>query len=1074
MSQEKSTEQQYQFGHYQILSELGRGGMGCVYKAYDTKLERTVALKLILGGQGISPRQLKRFILEARATAQLQHPNIIAVYDVGETPKPYFTMEYIEGDTLAALSRQRLVTPRKAAKIIMQCADALSLAHKNGIVHRDIKPSNIMMIGQKTPKIMDFGLAKMIHKNHKLSKDGDFLGTPAYMSPEQANQEDVKGASDIYSLGASLYDLLTGRPPFEGDSHFHILAQLSQKDPIAPRMLKPDIPIDLEAICLKCLEKKPSARYKDAQALAKDLENFIENRPISAKQSTRWTILQKWGMRNKTAVFVSLLSFFLVVLSVATIIILQMRANQTLAGKNSALEKANEIVEQEKEKAQKEKEKAQKAQKEAIEERDLAQEVLYSMNLTLAQRYCQEKKIRKATDLLYHDYCPEEKRGWEWKWLNHLLDDNFQTLSCNEDMGTCVSSPDGRYLAATTILSKNIHLWDQFSGTKVVLSSSTTDAKGSDRDYCCAFSPDSKKLAALKDDGELTIWNLQSQEKICTLSHSNMGTHCVFSPDGKKVLCGYRGADQSPSEQGSTLVLWDIQKRRIIQEWNAHAKVQVTVADNKKALENDVLCCDFSPDGKKIITGGGDFRIQVWDISRQNPEAELTGHRSMVNSCSYSPDGKYILSGSDDKTLILWNSQDGSKEKVYLGHSDAVSSSCFSSDGKQIVSGSDDNLVILWETQSARILKKFSGHLAGVKACTFVDQNRVIVSASADTKIKLWDVKTPPKPFSSPDQGKEIIYTTFSPDGKTIASLRRDSPKVELWDSRSYQLISSQPYTSSAFVRSCSLSPDGQKFVLAVKTPPSIAVFEKTKQKPLFSLDLGNFSYAYTCVYSPDGNLVAGSGNKDVFYIWDAREKNNEKGKRKALLAFQGFRPNIRKLVFSPDGKMIAGVSEGENNVKIWDARLPSSPSNLPNEPRLPIMVLKNRDYGPDHLDLLGCDFSPEGKRIIATGDDSMIKMWDLESKKLIAVFQGHLDIVYQCYFLSGGKRIVSAGRDKSIKIWDTEAKGKKESGVRVVNRALLSLEKHAGWIRALAVSPNGRQIASGSKDQTLKIWDSK
>ena len=290
------------FCHYEIQEELGYGGMGAVYRAYDKRLERMVALKVLIAGPLSSSKNIQRFMQEARVLAALKHPHIVQIYEIGERPQNYFTMEYVEGDTLAQLIKEGHLSLQESALIIKKTAEALQLAHRNGILHRDIKPSNIMVGPDREPKIMDFGIAKNIRSSLKLSLTGDLLGTPAYMSPEQANSKSLDRKSDIYSLGATLYECICRRPPFQGENHLKVLSQIAFNDPVAPRMLNPDIPKDLETICLKCLDKKPARRYVNARLLVEDLELYLHGKNIRARSVGYANKLGKWTLRNKTLV----------------------------------------------------------------------------------------------------------------------------------------------------------------------------------------------------------------------------------------------------------------------------------------------------------------------------------------------------------------------------------------------------------------------------------------------------------------------------------------------------------------------------------------------------------------------------------------------------------------------------------------------------------------------------------------------------------------------------------------------------------------------------------------------------
>jgi hypothetical protein len=273
-------------GHYKVLEEINRGGMGIVYKAVDPELKRKVAIKVLLAGEGATDVDLKRFRREAQSTARLQHPNIVPIYAVGEHEgKPYFVMDFIEGRTAKQLKDLGEMTPRLALKIIEGVADALHHAHQNGVFHRDVKPANIMIGDDERPQLMDFGLARRADEDLEITQSGTTMGTPSYMSPEQAegNLEAIDAQSDVYSAGACLYELLTNHLPFDGASTMVVLRKIIDEPPVPPRQLNPALNQDIQTICLKCLEKKKAKRYASAHELAEDIRRFNAGEAISAK-----------------------------------------------------------------------------------------------------------------------------------------------------------------------------------------------------------------------------------------------------------------------------------------------------------------------------------------------------------------------------------------------------------------------------------------------------------------------------------------------------------------------------------------------------------------------------------------------------------------------------------------------------------------------------------------------------------------------------------------------------------------------------------------------------------------------
>ncbi len=282
------------FGNYELIEVIAHGGMGVVYKAKQIGLNRTVALKMILTGAFADDEEIKRFYQEAEAAAKLDHPGIVPVYDVGCCDgQHYYSMAFIEGKSLAARIKESPIEPRESAKILSKIASAVHVAHEAGFIHRDLKPANILLDEKNEPRIVDFGLAKSSRDDSNLTRTGTVMGTPNYMPPEQAtgNNKEVTNASDVYSLGAILYTLLTGQPPFVAGNSTETLMQVLQDDPLRPRNIKAGIPVDLEAICAKCMEKKPVDRYFSAENLAADLDRFLNGNPIHAKND--------WKRRTK-------------------------------------------------------------------------------------------------------------------------------------------------------------------------------------------------------------------------------------------------------------------------------------------------------------------------------------------------------------------------------------------------------------------------------------------------------------------------------------------------------------------------------------------------------------------------------------------------------------------------------------------------------------------------------------------------------------------------------------------------------------------------------------------------------
>jgi tRNA A-37 threonylcarbamoyl transferase component Bud32 len=393
------------FGGYEILEELGRGGMGVVYKARQVRPRRRVALKLILDADLCSPAELQRFRREAEVVAQLEHPHIVPVYEAGvHEGHPYLSMKLIEGGNLEqALAGGRWPVggkegQRQVAALLIKVARAVHYAHRRGILHRDLKPANILLDEHGEPHVTDFGLARRLGGGTCLTRTGTVMGTPSYMAPEQAaGLKEVAAAADVFSLGAVLYELLTGRPPFRGGSALETLLQVQEGEPTRPRTLNPRIGRDLEAVCLKCLEKGPARRYASAEALAEDLDRWLREEPVEARRIRRAGRLVKW-VRRKPVVAALLGLCLLAGLGTAAGFLWQWRGEVQARSKRALL-------------AEKERERAEN-------EQQFHRFQGYLELVRAAARELEANHVERAREIL--NSCPRELRALEWYCLNGL------------------------------------------------------------------------------------------------------------------------------------------------------------------------------------------------------------------------------------------------------------------------------------------------------------------------------------------------------------------------------------------------------------------------------------------------------------------------------------------------------------------------------------------------------------------------------------------------------------------------------------------------------------------------------
>ena len=534
---------------YELLEPLGRGGMGIVFKARQVALNRVVAVKMTSWGFLSPSEDRARFRNEAEAAAQLQHPNLVQIHEIGEQDgELYLALEYVGGGTLEAWLANQPQPPRRAAELLETLARAIHYAHERNIIHRDLKPSNILLVadvqGDKpcqplVPKIADFGLAKQMGRDLQLTQTGAVAGTPYYMAPEQAvGKKALFGPTmDIYSLGVILYQMLTGYVPFKGGGFHRTAAPPREPRSGTATAAAPDIPRDLQTICQKCLEKEPCKRYPTARDLADDLRRFLDGEPIKARPTPWWEHL--WRRARKRPAIVTLVTAVLVTAAAGALGILGQWHN-----------------------AIGERLRADQERQQALVARDAAETNLYFSRISQARLEWRPNNnidgVRALLDACRPRPGERDRRGWEWSYLNSLLHADLQTLrSQSPGSVTAVAySPDGRVLASAvgdyysggrggSRVPNAIILWDAVTGEQqAVLPGHTRLIDG------LAFSPDGRRLATVGRDDTIRIWDVAGRQLLQVLnSPASFPRTLAFSPDGQLLACG---------DESRNLNLWDV------------------------------------------------------------------------------------------------------------------------------------------------------------------------------------------------------------------------------------------------------------------------------------------------------------------------------------------------------------------------------------------------------------------------------------------------------------------------------------------------------------------------------------
>jgi WD40 repeat protein len=950
-------------GRFQLLELLGRGSFGAVYKARDAQLDRSVAIKVPRAGYFSAPEEQQRFWREARSAAQLRHPNIVPVHEIAQEGElPYLVSDYIEGRTLAAVLAERRPGVRAAAELTAQIADALAYAHGHKVIHRDINPRNILIDSAGRPFVTDFGLARRGDGEMLVTVEGQVLGTPAYMAPEQAAGEvnRVDGRSDIYGLGVVLYELLTGELPFRGSLR-QLLGQVIHDEPRPPRRLNDHVPHDLETICLKAMAKSPARRYATAGDLAADLRRYLRGEPIHARPVGNAGRLWSWCRRNPLLA--------LALAAVAVSLLAGTGAGTYFAAQAEARRRETRLEQQQVIVHQQNTQEMGRLRALAEEQRALVRRHLYFSRVNMADRAWHEGHIARMDDLLAAELPSaarqEDFRGFEWHYLWRLRHANQFTVA---GRGTIVESvafsPDGKYLTSG---SGTTDLW-RVHASKPGL----TLARRWDSDSrAVAFSPDGRHLASGNSwPGHVRLWDVQTGKRVFSMpGHTRPITSVAFSPDGRCL---------ASASEDRTVKVWDAASGRELFTLKGHTDKVTQVA--------------FSPDGRRLASASKDRAIKVWDAATGQELQTARGHTQPISGVVYRPDGRRFASGAGDQTLRVWNA--ATAKEVLTIHTVDTYRAAFSPDGRRVAAVSVQ-AVQVWDADTGQALFALKGHMDEVIDVAFSPDGRRLASGARDGTVKLWEAVPQPEAQTIPWPDQLVRSVAFSPDGRRLAGGAGDRT-VRVWDAATgRELMILKGHADE--VRGVAFSPDGRRLASA-SNDRTVKVWDAGTGAERLTLR-GHGDRVVSVDFSPDGTrLASGAEDKDAtIRIWDA-------GTGRELLTYRGHAGRA-SAAFSPDGERLASAGE-DGTVKIWDARTGRE-----------FFTFKDRTspYGS----MTRTAWSPDGRRLAVGSSGGAIPVWDTSSGQAIKILKGHTGYVCSVAFSPDGRRLASSSFDKRVKIWD-------------------------------------------------------
>jgi len=1009
-------------GPYEIQRTLARGGMGVVYQAIDCRLKRSVALKMILSGPHADPEAFARFRSEAEAVARLQHPSIVQIFEVGEHDGlPFLALEYVDGQNLAQLLNGQAMDPKEAARLVGALAVAVEFAHQKGIIHRDLKPANILITKNGQAKITDFGLAKLREARDTATRPGEVLGTPNYMAPEQAegHVDHVTPAVDVYSLGAILYELLTGQPPFQGGTPMETLLRVRLHDPIAPSHYQPNLPKNLVTICLKCLRKDRHLRYQSAAELAEDLQRFLDGEPVHARPVTYAERIWMWTRRHPAlAIVVSLSAFVFVAANVIITSLWQIAetARSVSQQQTQDLLRTQQNLLQERERA-----------RTAGEQR---RRVEYQQRLRVSELEYLTNDAEVAVRVL--NECPETFRGWEWHYLRRQFNGSVLTWTADSLPLTLMLSEDSQRLT-TFRIDGDLRTRSAATGELIKRNRLIRPAGCPTGGFSlAAFSADRKRLAAVcnPSPGEtgpqhIIAWDVRSGKALGSFACSDTVIRLNLQSNGNRLAWseGRWNGTRRHYEAGRVRIA-DLPGAKIICE-----------AANPQSSFSDL---SFSPDGTQLALTGREHPLRIIDATNAETIINIEEKEWTGSALAWSPAGDHIALQRNHEIQLV--SPKGQKIGTLSGHRGLIHQIVFSKDGNHLVSASSDETVRLWDVRNVREVKTLVGHLQSVCRIAIGDDERRLVSAGTAGQLKVWDLEKGQDPLClGADVHRDWVPSlAFHSNQRWLATGCGDSG-IHIWDLQSgSHLKRFQPRGS---VESIAFQPNGDLLAAALGQG-KISIWNLTTG---FETVLsGHFGSVLGVAFHPTEKLLLSWGEDGRVRIWDT-----ENGRQ--VREFRKHAGVVQALALHPNGEhVVSGDSNGM--IRIW--RLDDAEEMLSfeaHDTRVSCIA-----FGPD-----GEWFATANSNRHRSDAETSIKIWKMMAVEPARILTGHRLSIWHLHVSPDGRRIASAGEDWTIKIWDADH-----------GEMLLTLKGHSDDVRCVKFSPDGKLLVSSGDDRCLRIWD--